>query len=255
MKTPKTSKLKLFEFGSLKKLILLSCAVFLWISALIAYFSPGFNYYIVAIFNSLRTDPLFASFWYYYTIYMLYVIEFPIIIIYLASFKLNKLKPYRLTLFLAIITLAIGNPIVDPLIKNFFAIPRPWATYPDINSLYYVRGFSFPSGHAFQSFAGTLPLIICFLTNDSTFKRNWKKITLASILFILAITLAFSRVLAGVHYISDVLFGIGFAVFLMVILACLIQWLLKNNYLNLKNEKWYALIFLTITVLNIILLQ
>jgi len=186
---------------------------------------------------------------------MLYVIEFPLIILYLLSFKLNKLKTYRLTLFLAIMTLAIGNPIVDPLMKNFFAIPRPWVTYPDINSLYYVRGFSFPSGHAFQSFAATLPLIICLLTHNSIFRRNWKKISLAAILFILAATLAFSRVLAGVHYISDVLFGIGFAVFLMTILACLIQWLLKKDYLNLKNEKWYALLFLTITMINIIMLR
>lgn len=249
---PKTSELILFEFGSKKKLILLLCAVILWIGALIAYFSQGFDYWFVASFNSMRTNALFTGFWYYYTIYMLYFIEFPLLILYLASFKLNRLKSYRLIIFLAIITLAIGSPIVDPILKDFFAIPRPWMTHPDINSLYYVSGFSFPSGHAFQSFAATLPFIICFLSNDKTFKRNWKKVTLASILFILALTVALSRVLAGVHYISDVLFGIGFAIFLTVILASLIQWLLKNDYLNIQNEKWYALVFVTTILLNII---
>jgi len=236
------SELKLFSFSTKQKLILTFCTLILWLGALIAYLSPGFDYWFISSFDSLRADPFFASFWYYYTVYMLYLIQFPLLILYLASFKLNRLKPYRLVIFLALAAMAIGNPLVDPLFKDFFGRPRPWMTYPDINSLYYVSGLSFPSGHAFQSFASTLPFIICFLTNDSTFKRNWKKSTLTFILLIIASTLAFSRVLAGVHYISDVLAGIGFAIILIVILASLIQWLLDKGKLNLQNEKWYAII-------------
>ena len=63
---PKTSELKLFEFGTRKKLILLLCAVILWICTFIAYFIPGFDYWLVASFNSMRADPLFAGFWYSY---------------------------------------------------------------------------------------------------------------------------------------------------------------------------------------------
>lgn len=255
VKTPETSKLRLFDFGIKKKLMLILFATILWIGALIAYFTPGFDYWLVGSFNSLRANYMFAYFWYYYTKYMLYVVGFPLLIIYIASFKIDKLKPYRLVLLLAIMTSAIGNPIVDPILKNLFARPRPMVAHLDLNSLYYVSGFSFPSGHAFQAFASTLPLIICFLTNDVTFKRNWEKIILALILLIYAITLAFSRVIAGVHYFSDVLFGIGFAIILMVILASLLQWLLNKDYLNLQNEKWYALVFLTITVINTILIR
>lgn len=247
---PTTSELKLFEFGTKKKLILLICTAILWIATLITFFTSGFDHWLLASFNSLRTDALFAGFWYYYTVYALYIVLFPLLILYLLSFKVDKLKSYRLVIFLSVLTTAIGTPIVDPILKDFFAILRPWAAYSDINSLYYVSGFSFPSGHSFQSFAITLPLIICFLTNDNIFKRNWKKIFLAMILLIFAITLAFSRVLAGVHYFSDVLAGVGFAIILMVVLASLLQWLLSTGKLNLQNEKWYALVFILILIMN-----
>ncbi len=250
-----TSELKLFEFKRHKKLFLLLCTVILWISALITYYIPGFNYVLVASLNALRTDALFGWFWYNYTLYMLYIFLIPIIILYIMSFKVDQLKPYRLVLFLSMITTAIGTPIVDPFMKNLFAIPRPWIAYPDINSLYYVPGFSFPSGHSFQSFSTTLPIIICLLTSAEKVKRNWKKVILATILLILALILAISRVLAGVHYISDILFGIGFAIFLVVILASVIQWLLKNNYLNVQNEKWYALVSILILIINTIFIR
>jgi membrane-associated phospholipid phosphatase len=255
VETTETSQLRLFDFKTKKKLILILCAAILWIGAFIAYFTPGFDYWLVASFNSLRANYMFADFWYYYTKYMLYVVGFPLLVIYIVSFKVDKLKPYRLVLLLSIMTSAIGNPLIDPILKNLIARPRPMITHLDINSLYYVSGFSFPSGHAFQAFASTLPLIICFLTNDERFKRNWKKIVLALILLIYAITLAFSRVIAGVHYLSDVLFGIGFAIILIAILTSLIQWLLDKDYLNLQNEKWYALVFITITVINTILIR
>jgi undecaprenyl-diphosphatase len=243
----------LFDFGSEKKLILVLCTVVLWLVALIVYSIPNFNHWFVASFNTLRADPFFASLCYYYTKYMLYAIATPLSILYVAAFKVNILKPYRTVLLLAVMTLAIGIPIVD-LLKYLYGVPRPWILYPDINSLYLGRGSSFPSGHAFQAFAGTLPLIICFLTNDKNFKRNWNKIILASILLFFAITLSFSRILAGMHFPSDVLFGIGLAIILMVILASIIQWLLKTQRLNLQNEKWYGLIFIILISIDIIFL-
>lgn len=242
-KTPPTSELKLFKFGTSKKLILICSALILWMCALIAYLIPGLDYSSVASFSSLRANYLFSNFLLFYTKNMIILVGLPLLILYIASFIINKLKPYRLVIFLAIMTLAIGNIIVDPILKDIIARPRPFVSYLDLNSLYFVNGYSFPSGHAFQAFAGTLPFIVCFLTNDDTFKRNWKKIALASILLIYAITLAFSRILAGVHYLSDVLFGIGFAILLMVILTSLLQMLLKNGEFNIQNEKWYALIF------------
>ena len=248
-----SAELKLFDFGNKKKLILVSCAVVCWLVALIVYSIPNFNHWFLASFNTLRTDPLFAFICFYYTKYMIYAIATPISILYLAAFKVNKLKPYRIVFLLSVMTLAIGIPIVD-LLKYYFSVPRPWVLYPDIIHIYFGRGSSFPSGHAFQAFAGTLPLIICLLTNDNVFKRNWKKIILAGMLLFFAIRLSISRLLAGMHFPSDVLFSIGLAIFLMIILAITLKWLIDTQKLNPQNEKWYALIFIILISIDIIYL-
>ena len=174
MKTIPSEDLKLFHFDQRNKLIFILCTAILWILAIVAYLTPNFNHWFLANFNILRTNYLFANICYYFTTLTLSFIATPISLLYLASFKFNKLKPYRIVLLLSVMILAIGIPIVD-LIKYYGVVPRPWLLYPDINSIYYPGGHSFPSGHAFQAFAGTLPLIICFLTNDETFKRNLKK--------------------------------------------------------------------------------
>jgi len=253
LENPPLQELKLFNFSSRNKLIFILLTAILWIAALIAYITPNFNHWFLANFNTLRSNYLFANICYYYTVYMLFIVATPISLLYLASFKVNKLKPFRVVLLLAVMTLAIGIPILD-LIKYVGAVPRPWILYPDINSIYYVKGYSFPSGHAFQVFAGTLPLIICFLTNDEIFKRNLKKTILAILLLVFAITLSFSRLLAGVHFPTDVLFAIGLAMIMMVILISLLQYLLKTRKLNLRNEGWYALIFLILIAIDIIFL-
>ncbi len=250
MKNIPSEDLRLFHFDQRNKLIFILFTAILWMLAIVAYLIPNFNHWFLVNFNVLRTNYFFANLCYYFTTYTLSFIATPISLLYLASFKLDKLKPYRIVLMLSVMTLAIGIPIVD-LIKYYAAVPRPWILYPDINSIYYPGGHSFPSGHAFQAFAGTLPLIICFLTNDETFKRNLKKTVLAIILLVFAIALSFSRLIAGVHFPTDVLFGIGLAVIMMVILIGALQYLLKTGELNLKNEKWYALIFIALITMDI----
>lgn len=240
---------KLFKFGTREKLILLSCTLILWVGSLILYLIPGLDYTIINSFSAVRANTSLANFWLFYTKNMVYLVGAPLIIIYILSFVIDKLKPYRLVLLLSIMTLAIGNIMVDPILKDLIARPRPYVTYLDLNRLYFANGFSFPSGHSFQVFAGTLPLIICFLTNDATFKRNWKTVIFALVILTYAITVALSRVIVGVHYLSDVLFGIGFAIILMVFLAWILQLLIKDKELNLQNEKWYGLVFCLMIIL------
>jgi undecaprenyl-diphosphatase len=179
---------------------------------------------------------------------MLYFIPTPMIILYLAAFKVNKLKPYRMVLLLTVMTLAIGIPITD-LLKLHYSVPRPWILYPDITHIYPGRGSCFPSGHAFQAFAGIIPLTLCLLKH-----KTFKKTVTAILLLIFAITLSFSRILAGMHFPSDILFAIGLATLLILLLASLLQWLIKKQKLNIENEKWFSLPFLILIIISIIYL-
>lgn len=254
-KNIQTSEVKLFSLDKGQKIVLIVIAIILWIITLLSYLNPGFEYFMLISLQSLCKNSSMASFWYLYTKYVLYVVSLPLIILYFVSYKVNFLKPYRLVIFLVFLLSAAGSILVDPFLKDLVARPRPWIVYPDINSLYHPSGFSFPSEHSFEVFALTLPFIICFLTDDDYFVRTKKKIFLALILIIFALTLSFSRLIVGVHYFSDILFSIGFCLILFVILVSLLQWLIGTGKLNSQNEKWYGLLLVIIILAYMILIH
>ena len=85
------------------------------------------------------------------------------------------------------------------IIKNIFTRIRPFRNNKEI-TLYDTHEFddySFPSGHATFSF------LIYFILNDNQFINNY--------FIIIPILISLSRVILGVHYISDVLIGIVIA--------------------------------------------
>ncbi len=250
-----TSEVKLFSLDKGQKIFLFIIAVILWVLTLLSYLNPGFEYFMLQSFQSLANNPTMANLWYLYTKYALYVVSLPILALYFISYKVNFLKPYRLVIFLVLLISAVGSILVDPFLKDLVARPRPWIVYPEIGSLYHPSGLSFPSEHTFEVFALTLPFIICFLTDDGYFIRSKKKIFLALILLIFALTLSFSRLIVGVHYFSDILFSIGFSLFLLVILVSLLQWLLKSGKLNSQNEKWYGLLLVIILITYMLLVH
>lgn len=97
-----------------------------------------------------------------------------------------------LTMALALIfCLLIGNLTLKPLVARM----RPYTYFPDMTLLVPpLSDYSFPSGHTFASFAAATAL----------FLHHHKEGTAA---FILAITIAFSRLYLYVHFPSDVLAG------------------------------------------------
>lgn len=82
---------------------------------------------------------------------------------------------------------------------------------------------SFPSGHAAMGWM-LLPLLI-LLSN----KNEWIKNLSFVLIFIWAVVLAFSRVVIGAHYASDVLFGSFFIIMTFVIF--------KNHFVTSQKIK------------------
>lgn len=109
-----------------------------------------------------------------------------------------------------ILSLIINNGIL----KNLVARTRPYDAVHDLTRLIGEQvDYSFPSGHTSSSFAaGTI------------FFRNLPKwIGIPSI--ILACLIAFSRLYVGVHYPSDVLFGVVSGILFAISAELIFKWL------------------------------
>jgi len=81
------------------------------------------------------------------------------------------------------------------IVKHYFERPRPCKIFADIHLLVPCGGgYSMPSSHAVNNFAGAVIL--------SFFYSKYKKY-----FFVFAGIIAYSRVYVGVHYVSDLLIG------------------------------------------------
>ncbi len=103
----------------------------------------------------------------------------------------------RLSLWIAAL---LGGQILNLLLKNWFARPRPFFNDPLTVAAFY----SFPSGHATMSLIA-YGLIAYFIWVSAPKRVPRRLVTVALILLILLIGL--SRLYLGVHYFSDVIAG------------------------------------------------
>lgn len=123
------------------------------------------------------------------------------IVISLLLYFRNK-KKYRRLLFLIFLTDLISIIIVEWILKNMIARPRPSVSIAEaIVPFDFYHSFSFPSGHATIAFAAAYIL-----------GRQYKK--LKWLYYFLAFLISFSRIYLGKHYSSDVVGGavIGFLI-------------------------------------------
>lgn len=114
-----------------------------------------------------------------------------------------------------VLSFALAGAAGD-LSKTAFDRPRPFVEYPtEIFSVIRPASLSLPSGHATKSFALVLPFAV--FAGEGLKKRRALRWGLAAA----AAAIAYTRVLMGVHYLSDILGGAGTAlIFLpLVIMA------------------------------------
>lgn len=89
---------------------------------------------------------------------------------------------------------------VELAIKELVGRPRP-SLVPHLTD---AAGMSFPSGHSFNSALGFMAIALAFATYSVRRRVRW---TLIGSAMLLSMLVAFSRVLLGVHYPSDVIAG------------------------------------------------
>lgn len=104
-------------------------------------------------------------------------------------------KKYRKVGMLCIASLVLSSLIGEVALKNLVQRGRPFTAIEGINLLVKApKSFSFPSGHTVSSFAVAIVI-----------GKKIKKFKLP--IYILAFSIAFSRLYLYVHYPSDVLVG------------------------------------------------
>lgn len=102
--------------------------------------------------------------------------------------------------------------LFNMLLKQLFQRPRP-----DLMPVFYELTYSFPSGHAMNSFI--FYTCLSFFIFKNLKNKMWSRILMA-LAGVLILLIGFSRVYLGVHYPSDVVAGYaaGFFWFVFVLL-------------------------------------
>ena len=104
---------------------------------------------------------------------------------------------HRLTVFLVATTL--GGGVMSTLVKVLVDRPRPEVDHPIATAF----GKSFPSGHALSSTVVFGALLLTFLP---VLSRRWRHVAVAFTV-VLVLAIGASRLLLGVHFVSDVVGG------------------------------------------------
>lgn len=114
------------------------------------------------------------------------------------------IKDKRLSLVYAI-TFG-GVALFNLIIKNIVRRPRPFDTFSDILNLGQESGFSMPSSHS--ALAGMTAVFMCYFAFK--YSKSWWVRSLTIVVMVLFVLLiALSRMVLGVHYISDTAVGIA----------------------------------------------
>ena len=111
-------------------------------------------------------------------------------------------KKEKLYIFwVAIIAALVARFGITELIRFLYHRPRPFMAYQQIHALFVDNEWSFPSGHATFFFAIASAVFL--------YNRKW-----GVGFFVAALIITISRVIAGVHYPSDIVGGmlVGIAV-------------------------------------------
>src|SRR6202044_965751 len=108
-------------------------------------------------------------------------------------------RRWRLAVYLLVT--GAGELALDPVLKALVGRLRPVVAHP----VAYGNGDSFPSGHALGSIVCYGALFLVFLPAA---RGTWRRVFTAVIL-VLSAAIGISRLLLGVHYVSDVRGGWG----------------------------------------------
>lgn len=147
--------------------------------------------------NLAGKNPVFDALTIFFAEYLGYfLILFFLAFLFFSSFpKRQKIKVF----LVAFSSMVIARFGIVSLIRFFYHRPRPFIDH-NVNQLIVNNNLSFPSGHAAFFFA--LAMVVYF------YNKKW-----GIWFFLAAILMGLSRIIAGVHYPSDIIGGAIIGIF------------------------------------------
>lgn len=177
------------------------------------------DFHILELINHNRFKPLDHFFIDITNIATVVTYSFPIILLLFAIAKHRFILQRKSWLIL--ISLGINSMIID-IIKYNVKRLRPFVTHHTIHNLVPVFSSSFPSGHTGEVFMLATSFTLLFKS------KKWWVIAV----WVWAIVVAYTRIVLGVHYPSDVLGSIVISVSLAFIIN---KNLIKLDFLKEKE--------------------
>lgn len=142
--------------------------------------------------NLLQSGAVFSKIVYFFAEQTIYLV--PVILTIFAFTILKTHKEQLRVLFFISFSSLLSLFVVTGFIASVVGRARPFVTFPAVRPLFFEATSAFPSGHATFFFALATALY-CH-------NRKWGMVT-----FILACLVGVARVIAGVHYPSDIFAG------------------------------------------------
>ncbi len=167
---------------------------------------------IVLKLNSyLGLSPFYDGLIYFNAVYLTWIIV-AIAFVWLLS---GSMKRNMFVLVCVSISTFVARGIVTEAIRLFYNRPRPFLESSQIHPLFIVHEWSFPSGHA--------TLLFAFATALYFFDKR-----LGLIVLLLSTIVVLSRVVAGVHYLSDIVAG----AIIGSVCAGIVTYIFKKKFAN-----------------------
>ncbi|MBQ8444530.1 MAG: phosphatase PAP2 family protein [Clostridia bacterium] len=134
---------------------------------------------------------------------------------FIISFIIIFVKNKRLGVVFAL-TFAVGS-VGNYLLKHIIQRDRPFVTYEDIHNYGNEDGYGMPSGHSVC--AGLFATFLIYLLFTQT-QNKWTRLAGAVCLSLFPFLIAFSRMVLGVHYLSDTIIGIIIGIIVAILGIC-----------------------------------
>jgi undecaprenyl-diphosphatase len=235
------------EISKTKVVAILVAALLFYISAVIFWKQNIIDNNIVVYFNYVYENEMHLK-----LIKMLSHLGMPFITALYAlflflSFRKEDLKIERPLFFLILISFAFGG-IGGDLLKEIIDRARPVITLSEQIAIKNINETpAFPSGHATKSMALALPFLL-FASRKSIITIIFK-----ILVFMAALLVCYSRIALQAHFLSDVLAGIGTALFFIPFAILFVNFNFRRNTINVDKlnlmSKRFIFIFIGLTII------